>query len=160
MNYPEFDELIQVTITATNRKNILYKTLSSFMENLLFRCNVEAIINVDNVGESGSVETIFKIVGLFMHTKLSRRSLKPNFSEAFAFCWNSVDADWVLNLEDDWELFTNHSLFSPCICTSIIYPGFIDERISCHLNSPEHNNSIRLYIISKTVSHHVNWSIS
>ena len=102
--YPEFNELIQVTITAANRKDVLYRTLSSFMENLLFRCNVEAIINIDNVGETGSTDTIAKIVELFMPIKLSRRSLKPNFSEAFAFCWHSVEADWVFHLEDDWEL--------------------------------------------------------
>ena len=102
--HQEFNEKIQVTITATNRKNVFYKTLSSFMENLLFRCDVEALINVDAIGESGSPETILKIVELFMPIKLSRRSLEPNFSEAFAFCWQSVEADWVLHLEDDWEL--------------------------------------------------------
>ena len=104
MNYPEFNEKIEVTITATNRKDVLYRTISSFMENLLFRCDVETIINIDNVGESGGTDTIAKIVELFMPIKLSRRSLKPNFSEAFAFCWHSVEANWVLHLEDDWEL--------------------------------------------------------
>jgi hypothetical protein len=102
--YPEFNEKVEVTITATNRINILYKTISSFMENLLFRCDVEAIANIDNVGEKGSKEALAKTVELFMPVKMTRRSFKPNFSEAFAFCWNSVEADWVFHLEDDWEL--------------------------------------------------------
>jgi hypothetical protein len=102
--YQELLDKVEVTITATNRKDVLYRTLTSFMENMLFRCDVEAIINVDDIGESGSPDTILKIVELLMPIKLSRRSLKPNFSEAFAFCWQSVEADWVVHLEDDWEL--------------------------------------------------------
>jgi len=104
IRYAEFNEVIEVTITATNRREVLFRTLSSFMENLLFRCNVEAIVNVDNVGDEGSPESVIRTVELFLPIKTSRRSLEPNFPEAFSFCWQSVDADWVLHLEDDWQL--------------------------------------------------------
>ena len=100
----ELREKIEVTITATNRIDLLYKTISSFMENLLFRCDVEAIINIDDVGDKGSTERVLKIVEMFLPIKCSRRSPRPHLSEAFAFCWQSVDADWVLHLEDDWLL--------------------------------------------------------
>jgi hypothetical protein len=29
-----------------------------------------------------------------------------NFGKAFKWCWGHAEADWVLNLEDDWELVT------------------------------------------------------
>ena len=100
----EIKEKFEMTITATNRIDVLYKTISSFMENMMFRCDVEAIVNVDNVGDAGNPERVLKIVELFLPIKCSRQSLEPNFSEAFRFCWSMVEADWVLNLEDDWQL--------------------------------------------------------
>ena len=100
----EITDKFEVTITATNRIDLLYKTLSSFMENLLFRCDCEAIINIDDVGEGGRPERLLKIVEMFLPIKVSRVSPKPNFPEAFAFCWQSVEADWVMNIEDDWLL--------------------------------------------------------
>lgn len=104
IKYAEFKDTIQVTITATNRREVLFRTLSSFMENLLFRCDVEAIVNVDNVGNEQNPDGIVSLVDLFMPVEQSRRSIEPNFGEAFAYCWRGVTANWVFHLEDDWEL--------------------------------------------------------
>jgi hypothetical protein len=99
------EEKVEITMTATKRKHLTFKTISSFMENLLYICDdVEVIINVDDVGESGPRETTLKIIELFVPVKVSRFSETPNFSTAFAFCWQQVEADWVVHLEDDWEL--------------------------------------------------------
>jgi len=102
--YQTFDDLVEVTITATNRREVLFRTLTSFMENLLFRCHVEAIINIDDIGDSAGVEKVIRTVELFMPVKCSRQSLESNFGEAFKYCWQSVESDWVFHLEDDWEL--------------------------------------------------------
>jgi len=95
---------VDVTITATKRLDVLFKTLSSFMENLLWKTDCEAIVNIDPVGDAHSAEKVLRVVELFLPVKQSREAIQPDFSEAFRYTWNMVDAPWVFHLEDDWEL--------------------------------------------------------
>lgn len=95
---------VDVTITATKRLDILFKTLASFMENLLWKTDCEAIVNVDPVGDDHQSEKVLRVVELFLPVKCSRQGIDPDFCEAFRYTWSCVDAPWVFHLEDDWEL--------------------------------------------------------
>lgn len=96
--------MIDVTITACRRRELLFKTLNSFLENALWNQDFRIIVNVDPVGVN---ELSYKSVELcywFSPKVKFRCPEKPNFSEAFKWCWDQVEADWVLHLEDDWEM--------------------------------------------------------
>ena len=101
---------VLVTITATRRLDVLHKTLSSMMENLLWRSKCDAIITVDPVGhEQDTAQKAVKLVEHYMPVLCSREALKPHFGEAFSAVWNMAarhhkDYDYVFHLEDDWEL--------------------------------------------------------
>jgi hypothetical protein len=101
---------ILVCITATKRLEILFKTMSSMMEKLLWRAECEAIVNVDPVGfEQDSALKILRLVELFLPVAFSREALTPHFGQAFHALWNMAsdryqDYDFVFHLEDDWEM--------------------------------------------------------
>lgn len=106
----ENEPKVLVTITATKRMDVLYRTLSSMMENLLWRSECDAIVNVDPVGfETDNVQRVLKLVELFLPVLASREALQPHFGSAFFSTWSMAaqhheDYDYVFNLEDDWEL--------------------------------------------------------
>jgi len=100
---------IIVAILATKRLDILFKTLSSMMERMLWRFECEAIVNVDPVGlPQDTPKKTLSLVELFLPVLQSREALKGHFGEAFYNLWNMVtefpEFDYVFHLEDDWEL--------------------------------------------------------
>lgn len=106
----ENEPRILVLICATKRLEILYKTISSMMEKLLWRGACDAIVNVDPVGHpSDSAVRVIRTVELFVPVIFSREALQPHFGVAFYSLWNmaadrSQDYDYVFHLEDDWQM--------------------------------------------------------
>jgi len=99
---------IDITITACRRRRILRRTLESFYDNLLWRKDVltRIIINVDPVGDNEDSMLSVDLCRDFTDDVVFRCPDSPNFGKAFKWTWTKVDSDWVLNLEDDWELLT------------------------------------------------------
>jgi len=98
--------MINITITATKRHEILKRTLWSFKQNLFKDYPVRIIINIDPVGPDQhhftSVATCRRI---FPGTEVNYRAPeRPNFSEGFKWTWEQSQTDFIFHLEDDWEL--------------------------------------------------------
>ena len=100
---------LDITMTAVRRPEIIYKTLSSFVNNLFDKESLkksQLIINIDPVGEAKeSIGTIKDICFSFFFDRVIYRIPDvPNFSAAFKWVWRQTDANYVFHLEDDWEL--------------------------------------------------------
>jgi len=96
--------MIDVTITACRRRELLFKTLNSFLENLLWNHDFRIIINVDPVGVNEDSYKSIELCYWFAEPVIARCPAEPNFSDAFKWCWDQVENNWILQLEDDWEL--------------------------------------------------------
>ncbi len=100
------DALVDITITATRRPEILHRTLDSFYELMLrpvaARCRV--FMNIDPVGDDVDRIDIINLVRAYFNTCVSRLPITPSFGAAFQWCWQQTAAPWILNLEEDWEL--------------------------------------------------------
>lgn len=95
---------LDITITACKRPEILAMTLYSFIKNMTIGHQCRVAINVDPVGKGNSIDTVEVCQKLFPST-VYRIPDKANFSDAFKWVWqNKGDAEFVLHLEDDWEL--------------------------------------------------------
>jgi len=98
--------MLDITITATRRPEILFRTLNSFYDNMLKPikndCNV--IINVDPVGHDiPSMQIVGLVSSFFRHYHINMPSI-ASFPKAFVWCWRNTHAKYILHLEDDWEL--------------------------------------------------------
>jgi len=95
---------LDITITACKRPEILATTLYSFVSKMLIGHECRAVINVDPVGTGNSIDTVEACKAVFPNT-IYRLAEEANFSEGFKWVWqNKGDAEFVLHLEDDWEL--------------------------------------------------------
>jgi len=95
---------IDITITACRRPEILKQTLHSFKIGMLYLHDCEVSINIDPVG-NGNVDDAFEVCMRYFLDVVARTPKEPNFSKAFKWVWqNRRGADYVLHLEDDWEL--------------------------------------------------------
>jgi hypothetical protein len=101
---------VLVLICATKRMDVLYKTVSSMMEKLLWRSACDAIVNIDPVGRVSDMPLkVIRLVELFIPVIFSREALEPHFGAAFYALWNMAadrhkDYDYVFHLEDDWQM--------------------------------------------------------
>jgi len=107
-----------ITMTATIRPDILFQTLESFERNLFIDLHQYKIaINIDPVG-IGIAKDVKDVVFHFFGKKncYIRTPSRASFPEAFKWVWSCIeeepDIDYVFNLEDDWKLLREHSLFS------------------------------------------------
>lgn len=104
------EPLIDITITATLRPEILFRTLHSFYDRcfqpIAKECRV--IINVDPVGHQNvDAKSMLNIVSSFFpHYKIFF-PLEASFPKAFVWCWKNTTAPWIFHLEEDWELLQN-----------------------------------------------------
>lgn len=98
-------EKIDITITATLRQKIFYKTLLSFTKNMLTdQSRYRIILNVDPIGEDNTQQKILDVAKGFFKDIIYRFPDKPCFSGAVIWCWEQVTSKYILNLEDDWRL--------------------------------------------------------
>ena len=106
----ENEPRVLVTFCACQRLDIIYRTVSSMMEHLLWRAESEMIVNVDPIGHEADTATkILKILEQFIPVLHSREALQPHFGAAMHHLWGVAsqvfpEYDYVFNLEDDWEM--------------------------------------------------------
>jgi hypothetical protein len=97
---------LDVVMTATLRPALIDLTLASFYKNLLGQSErVRLIINIDPVGDDDChPEDILNICRRHSSDIIHRSPERPSFSGAVKWCWEQVETDFFLHLEDDWLL--------------------------------------------------------
>lgn len=103
--------MIDITMTATRRHEILEKTLESFKRNLFENINPRLIINIDPVGPDENSEKCINVCLRYFKEVVVNLPKTPNFSRAFIWTWSQTISPFVFHLEDDWELLRPISLF-------------------------------------------------
>lgn len=96
--------MINVCITACIRPEIIEKTLSSFQRYFWKDMDIRAIVNIDPVGVGFNQVTIADVVSKYFMDNTIRTPRIASFPNAFKWTWLQTDTDYVLHLEDDWEL--------------------------------------------------------
>lgn len=98
---------IVITMTATRRPEILERTLASFRENMFTDETPDLILNVDPVGP-GDLRKVMRTARKYFPVTACRVPGRPSFPAAFKWAWlqasQAREAEFVFNLEDDWEL--------------------------------------------------------
>jgi hypothetical protein len=100
---------IDITMTCVPRKELLYRTLNSFMLNL-FKSNEDyrLIINLDMSKHDDvcTVEEALEIIYLFFDKEqvIYKVAKTPHFTKAVKWCFSKIKSKYVFHLEDDWEL--------------------------------------------------------
>ncbi|MEW6265760.1 MAG: hypothetical protein AB1641_22025 [Thermodesulfobacteriota bacterium] len=97
--------MIDITITATRRPDILRQTLASF-ERYMFPGfqDYRLIINIDPIGPSTEKETLAALKFFDLQYLVMSLSPSSSFPQAFHRVWSAATAEWIFHLEDDWEL--------------------------------------------------------
>jgi hypothetical protein len=97
------NDVVQVCMTATCRPSIFKQTIDSFMQYVKFHGRFEFIVNLDMVPVEDFIARKYiqaHMAGLDVRQFTTG---KGNFARAVINNWKSTTADWVFNLEDDWE---------------------------------------------------------
>ncbi len=132
---------IAITMTATRRRDILYKTLKSFQEYFLgpyTNIRYKYVVNVDPVGPSTIEEIKVMLAELVPYTLDITCPDTASFPRAFRRVWTKVletNADLVFHLEDDWELLRHISL-PDMLYTFLSYPDLAILRLSAFRSGP------------------------
>jgi hypothetical protein len=97
--------MIDITMTATIRPDVLETTLDSFCEKMLYEKNrYRLIINIDPIGENIKPKFILKIAQKYFDDIVHRYSPEPGFANAVIWAWNQIKSDYIFYLQDDWKL--------------------------------------------------------
>lgn len=103
--------MIDITMTATKRPAVLDVTLSSFKRHLFKDTPCRLILNIDPAGLPISAERVVKVAQKYFDCRVVRIPSMASFPKAFHWAWSqAVSADFVFNLEDDWELLRSIDL--------------------------------------------------
>jgi len=96
--------MLDITMTATRRPEIIERTIQSFKENMLWNCDCLLTANIDPVGGSEEDgEAAARVMEKHFNAHI-RMPKVADFGGAFKWCWEQTTADYVLHLEEDWEL--------------------------------------------------------
>jgi hypothetical protein len=100
--------IMDVTMTATRRPDLVSKTLDSFQNMLFNRLTVGTFyINIDPVwGSEQQGKGVEEVARKYFQNVQVRRPLKPSYGSAVKWLWEQPQTDWFLHLEDDW-IMTN-----------------------------------------------------
>jgi len=105
--------MIDITMTAVRRPEILKRTLHSFYTKcfapIIHQCRL--VVNIDPVGDNVPAHEMVPIIEAFFKYYHVRMPIDPSFPEAFRWTWENVSAPYVFHLEDDWELLYNVDIF-------------------------------------------------
>lgn len=96
--------LIDVTMTATLRPEIVRKTLSTYKRMFTEDNSYVLYINIDPIGEHVQQEEIYMIAKQFFHKVIPNFPKEAGFCKAFKWCIENTTSDYIFHLEDDWEL--------------------------------------------------------
>lgn len=144
----ESTALVDITMTATRRPDILRTTLDSFLKLMFFpvRDQVRLIINIDPAGLPVSSFDILDVAREFfpLGNIACRLTAEPGFGSAFCWTWSQVSAPWVFHLEDDWELLQPVDL-SAMIALMEEEPDLAVLRLPYKLTGPETSKSWNVF---------------
>lgn len=106
MNPAAFARIIDVVITATIRPELLDLTLFSFYKNFLHQFReTRLIVNVDPLGSAPhQASGVVAVCRRYSPQVVSRCPAQPSFASAVKWCWEQVESEAFLHLEDDWLL--------------------------------------------------------
>jgi hypothetical protein len=103
-------KLLSVTTTAMLRPDLLRRTYASFQKHLKdvdFKY-LTLYINVDPAPAGKyTADDVLAVARRFFGTVVSRCSAKPNFTAAINWLWSQADTQFILHLEDDWEMIND-----------------------------------------------------
>lgn len=100
--------MIDVTMTATWRPELIKRTLDSFRHYLFkdhMKTNMRLIVNIDPVGaeEDKSDEIVYMAKDYFKEV-IAFCPTTPHFGKAVVRVWEKTTSHLVFNLEEDWEI--------------------------------------------------------
>jgi hypothetical protein len=99
-------QLIDITMTAVIRPEVIRQTLESFCNDLFYddKINYRLIINIDPIGEDKSPMEVVKVAESFFDNVVYNIPKEPSFCKAVIWVWNKIVSDYVFHLEDDWVI--------------------------------------------------------
>lgn len=97
---------LSFTTTATCRPEIIRKTYHSFVKNLhgVDFSKTTLYINIDPAPDAARREETLEVAKCFFGRVIHRFPEKPNFTSSVNWLWSIANSDYILHLEDDWEL--------------------------------------------------------
>ena len=97
---------LDVTITSLNRIDILALTLGSFFSPGMIDDlpPVRIILNVDPIGGDATLADFENLVQRYSQDYVINMPEMPDFCSAIKWCWQQIQSDLYLHLEDDWWL--------------------------------------------------------
>lgn len=99
--------MIDITMTAVLRPQVLDKTLSGFCTNLFGdMSNYRLVVNIDPVGDDVTYIDVLNVIYKYFDKDavVYNAPEKPHFGKAVVWCWNNIENEYVFHLEDDWDL--------------------------------------------------------
>lgn len=98
--------MIDITITALNRPEILEKTLDSFTKNII-DINISdynAIVNIDMVIKKDNLNDMEAVIKKHFRYYDINICIHGCFPKAVDYVWSKSQSPYILHLEDDWVL--------------------------------------------------------
>jgi hypothetical protein len=96
--------MIDVTLTAARRPDLLKETLSSLAKNFLSRVQARQLfVNIDPIwGTESDADEVERLCRSHFVAVTVRRPERASFGAAVKWLWSQPSADWFLHIEDDW----------------------------------------------------------
>jgi len=105
--------MIDITMTAVIRPDVLNLTLSSFCRKMFIdKYSYRLILNVDPIGEKKDQKVMYDVASKYFKNIVVNYPTEPGFTKAVIWCWSNVISDYVFHLEDDWNLLVPINLKS------------------------------------------------
>jgi hypothetical protein len=100
--------IMDVTMTATRRPDLVSTTMASFQKMLFDRLTVRTFyLNIDPVwGTEQQGEEVEAVARKYFRNVEVRRPLKASYGGAVKWLWEQPQTEWFLHMEDDW-IMTN-----------------------------------------------------
>ncbi len=140
--------MIDITITATRRPDVLRRTIESFWHNMFApkrQLVNKVFINIDPIGPGTMEDTRDVLYDYFAHDQVVYYSpFTASFPKAFIRVWQAAaktDSETVFHLEDDWELRDPIDL-TKMYMTLFLYPDLSILRLSAF---PSGTNMLRTW---------------
>lgn len=94
------------TTTAMARPELIERTYGSFKENMsgIDWGSTTLFVNIEPLPDANAVNSVIEVCKQFFGRVVTRTPKEANFTKALSWCWNQVNTDYVLHLEDDWVL--------------------------------------------------------
>lgn len=121
--------MIDLTMTATRRPDLIAITLASFQENLFERLPVRTFfLNIDPIWGSEEDGDRVEEIAKSYFTTVVRRPAEASYGGAVKWLWQQPETEWFLHLEDDWIL--SHKISLKRLRQQMGMPGVVQIAIA------------------------------